>query len=170
MPTTPPRFQSSVAPSACLYHASAAGASGTASIMEIKGWRLDITITSADYGACCNRLVLSATASLTSRPLARPPKPSCRLPASSLRPCLPWALSVSGFLLSRHWQDQQHTPSRKRLGGAAEIACAANTTEYPRSRPSVITTLAIRTSALFHRRQNWHVGERPLKKTFAHDH
>src|SRR5258708_32145830 len=36
-PTTPPLFQSSVAPSACAYHCAADVASGTASISEITG-------------------------------------------------------------------------------------------------------------------------------------
>src|SRR5438876_9115838 len=47
IPTTDPRFQSSVAPSARVYHASAAGASATASITDITGRLLDVTTLSS---------------------------------------------------------------------------------------------------------------------------
>jgi NRAMP (natural resistance-associated macrophage protein)-like metal ion transporter len=65
-------------------------------------------------------ITLNRHASRTSRLPARPLRPSGRLPASSLRPCLPWALSASGFLPSRPWRDRRHTPSRKRFGGAKD--------------------------------------------------
>jgi Natural resistance-associated macrophage protein len=48
----------------------------------------------------------------------QPPKPFGPLRASSLRPCLPSALSASDSLPSRRWRDQRPTPSRKRWGGA----------------------------------------------------
>ena len=42
------------------------------------------------------------------------------LRAGLLRPCLPSVLSASGFLQSRCWRDQRHTPSRLRKINASD--------------------------------------------------
>jgi NRAMP (natural resistance-associated macrophage protein)-like metal ion transporter len=62
-------------------------------------------------------ITLNATASRTSRLLAKPPKPFGPSLAGLLRPCLPSALSASDSLPSRRWRDQRHMPLRKRWGG-----------------------------------------------------
>ena len=59
IPTTDPRFQSSVTPSACLYHARAAGASATASMTVINDWCLNVTITSTENGRVAHPLTFT---------------------------------------------------------------------------------------------------------------